>query len=130
MHEEAAVEQRRVGLLRDHFVRLLHDSEFPVVVNGPPGPSFARRHPSNANLRFNGFDARDILGSLQPRLAASTGAACSSGIPEPSHVLAALGMDPAECNSSIRFSLGRFSSREDTEAAAHLVITALASLSS
>ena len=41
MHEEAAVEKRRVGLLRDHFVCLLHDSEFPVVVNGPPGPAFA-----------------------------------------------------------------------------------------
>ena len=130
MHEEAAVEQRRVGLLRDHFVCLLHDSEFPVVVNGPPGPAFAGRHPGNANICFDGFNAQDILGALQPRLAASTGAACSSGIPEPSHVLAALGMAPAECNASIRFSFGRFNSREDAEAAAHLVIEALAALSS
>ena len=83
-----------------------------------------------ANLRFDGFDARDILGALQPRLAASTGAACSSGIPEPSHVLRALGMDPAKCNASIRFSFGRFSTDEDIKAATRLVIEALESFAS
>ena len=71
-------------------------------MNGPTGDL---RHPGNANLRFRGLIAQDILGTLQPHLAASTGAACTSGIPEPSHVLGALGFSAAEAHSSIRFQL-------------------------
>ena len=66
------------------------------------------RHPGNANVCFEGCDAQDILGVLQPRLAASTGAACTTGIPEPSHVLRALGLTDAQSDGSIRFSFGRF----------------------
>ena len=66
-----------------------------------------------------------MLGVLQPRLAASTGAACSSGIPEPSHVLTAIGLSPAERDASIRFSFGRFTSDREVEAAATMVIEAV-----
>ena len=88
-----------------------------------------RRHPGNSNVRFDGFDAQDILGALQPRLAASTGAACASGIPEPSHVLGALGLTEMQSKASIRFSFGRFTTDEDIEAAARFVLEALNSLS-
>ena len=70
--------------MRDTFVGLLEEGEYPITVNGPVGEW---RHPGNANICFDGYDAQDILGVLQPRLAASTGAACTTGIPEPSHVL-------------------------------------------
>ena len=122
---EGAEERGRLARQRDSFIRLLQNSRFPVAVNGPTSD---RRHPGNANLRFDGFSAQDILGSLQPRLAASTGAACTSGIPEPSHVLRALGLSEAEAESSIRFSFGRFTTDDEVEQAADLVVETLESL--
>ena len=115
---EGSEERKRVARQRNSFVRLLQESIPFALMNGPTGDL---RHPGNANLRFSGFVARDILGSLQPHLAASTGAACTSGIPEPSHVLSALGLSVAEAESSIRFSFGRFTTDAETEEAAHLV---------
>ena len=123
---EALEERTRVTRQRDSFIGHLQHRHAPVTVNGSAGN---RRHPGNANVRFDGFNAQDILGGLQPRLAASTGAACASGIPEPSHVLRALGLTATESDASIRFSFGRFTTDDDIEAAAHLVIEALDSFS-
>ncbi len=122
----AAFEERtRVAGQRDSFVRHLQRGHASVTVNGSVGD---RRHAGNANVRFDGFDAQDILGALQPRLAASTGAACASGIPESSHVLCAIGLTETQSKASIRFSFGRFTTDDDIEAAAHLVLEALDSL--
>ena len=120
--------KRRVELRRrrDAFVERVYGLEWPAELNGPEGIS---RHPGNANLRFRGFDAHDILAALQPRLAASTGAACTSGIPEPSHVLRALGLDIDEAESSIRFSLGFSTSDDDVEEAVGLIDETLGRLS-
>ena len=115
---EGRSERAKVALLRDLFVNLLSNSNFSVGINGPDGKW---RHPGNANMRFDGFVAHDILGSFQPRLAASTGAACSSGIPEPSHVLGAMGLSGSESESSVRFSFGRFTTKEEVHEAASLV---------
>ena len=122
---EGPVERERVGEQRDSFLSLLQESAPSVKVNGPTGE---RRHPGNANLRLNGIAAQDILGSLQHHLAASTGAACTSGIPEPSHVLSALGLNPLEAESSIRFSFGRFTADAEIHEAARLVSQTLTSL--
>ena len=123
--DESAEERGRVAGQRDAFVGLLRSSGIPVVINGPTG---GRRHPGNANLQFDGFTAQDILGSVQPWLAASTGAACTSGIPEPSHVLRAMGLNVQQAESSIRFSFGRFTTNAEIEEAAHLLIRACDSL--
>lgn len=64
------------------------------------------RHPGNLNVRFPGFDARDLLQALQPYIAASTGSACSTGVEEPSYVLTALGLSLKEASESVRFSFG------------------------
>ena len=122
---EGADERRRLAWQRDLFVGLLKDCGFPVAVNGPRSE---RRHPGNANLQFAGFAAQDMLGSVQPGLAASTGAACASGIPEPSHVLRALGLSESEADSSVRFSFGRFTTDREVREAATLVVNALESL--
>ena len=124
--DEAEEERERVAGIRDSFIRLLKKGEFPITVNGPVGQS---RHPGNANVCFEGCDAQDILGVLQPRLAASTGAACTTGIPEPSHVLRGLGLSDAQNTASIRFSFGRFTSHDEIETAARLVDEALATVS-
>ena len=115
---EGPQERKRVSRQRDAFVRTLHERVSSLAINGPP---VEHRHPGNANLQFDGLTAQDILGSLQPHLAASTGAACTSGIAEPSHVLRALGLRTAEAESSIRFSFGRFTTNADVEEAARLI---------
>ena len=120
--DEGATERKRVAGQRDTFVDLLQASTYPISINGPTGD---RRHPGNANLRFEGFVAQEILGALQPHLAASTGSACTSGIPEPSHVLRALGLTPDQSDASIRFSFGRFTTDAEIEESALLVINCL-----
>lgn len=119
--EERALLRER----RDIFVRKLMNLRWPITLNGPEG---AKRHPGNANVCFEGFDAYDILHILQPRLAASTGSACTSGIPEPSHVLRAIGLSSREAESSIRFSIGRDTSDADLEETVTLIDEALAKL--
>ena len=123
-----AAEKQRADLhrRRDAFIERLRGLAWPVAVNGPEGRA---RHPGNANIRFTGFCAHDILSALQPRLAASTGSACTSGIPEPSHVLRAIGLDGDEAESSIRFSLGFGTSDADVEEAVGLIEETLVRLS-
>ena len=118
----AAAERRRVAGQRDTFVAGLRAKASSVAVNGPVGEW---RHPGNANLRFDGLAAHDILGILQPGVAASTGAACTSGIPEPSHVLRAVGLSSAQAEASIRFSFGRFTTDGEVEEAVRQVHEAL-----
>ena len=89
---------------RDRFILLLRQGGAHVTVNGP---GIWNRHPANANLHFDCFDAHAVLGALQPLLAASTGSACASGHPQPSHVLRALGLSAEDSDASIRFSFGR-----------------------
>lgn len=108
---------------RDAFVEGLNRLAWTVAMNGPEGQS---RHPGNANVRFTGFSSQDILSALQPHLAASTGSACTSGIPEPSHVLRAIGLNGNEAESSVRFSLGFDTSDEDIKEAVDLIDGVLA----
>ena len=122
---DAYKERQRIAQQRDAFISYLQNGDTLVGINGALGD---HRHPGNANIRFDGYDARDILGSLQPQLAASSGAACSSGIPELSHVLRAMGLTEEQSNSSIRFSFGRFSTADEVCAAATLVQETLARL--
>ncbi len=115
---EASEERARLARQRDTFIELLQKASFPTTLNGPIGHM---RHAGNVNIQFTGFDAHSILGALQPRLAASTGSACTSGTPEPSHVLRAIGLNSVDADSSIRFSFGRFTTDEEIEEAARLV---------
>jgi cysteine desulfurase len=120
-------ERARVRARRDEFVRKLTSLPWPISLNGPQG---AERHPGNANMCFRGFDAHDILGALQPHLAASTGSACTSGIAEPSHVLRAIGLSGDEAEASIRFSIGSATTDADLEEAVILIENALSKLAS
>ena len=123
-----AAEGRRAALRtkRDHFVDSLQELPWSISLNGPTG---RERHPGNANILFHGFAAHDILGALQPNLAASTGSACTSGIAEPSHVLRAIGLSREDTEASVRFSLGFSTSDDDINKAIALISTALKRLS-
>ena len=111
---------------RDRFLEKLADLPWSIRLNGPTEES---RHPGNANVCFEGFFAQDILQVLQPHLAASTGSACTSGIPEPSHVLKAIGLSPEDAEASIRFSLGFDTTDADIDDAVNLIDNALNRLS-
>lgn len=87
------------------------------------------RHPGNISIGFQGFNAQDILGSLQPYVAASTGSACTSGIPESSHVLKAIGLATEEAESVIRFSLGFETTDQEIDDAVTLIDSTLHKLS-
>jgi cysteine desulfurase len=119
---EAQTLRMDTGRRTDRFVQALRSLPVPISLNGPP-PEY--RHPGNANIRFSGFLASDLLGVLQPHLAASTGSACTTGTPEPSHVLRAIGLSDEEAEASVRFSLGRFTSDADVDEAVELIRSAL-----
>lgn len=123
--KEAVEERKAMRDRRDRFIKELTSSKWPVALNGP---QTVDRHPCNANIRVEGYSASDILGALQPKLAASTGSACTSGIPEPSHVLRAIGLSAEEAEASIRFSIGRGTTDADVDEALNLIDDALSEL--
>lgn len=108
--KDLQVEIEAIMRMGDLFLNNLQDAENIIKVNGP---KFSNRHPGNLNLRFTGLPAQEIISRLQPRVAASTGSACTSGDPEPSYVLRAIGLSVDEAKSSIRFSFGRFTTENE-----------------
>jgi len=122
---EASAERDRTARLRDLFLKELEKLPWPVMLNG----GVVLRHPGNANVRFPGFPAEDLLAALQPRLAASTDSACTSGVAEPSHVLRAIGLTKDEAACSLRFCAGRYTTEADIRDAAALIAAELEEMS-
>jgi len=107
---EIARDRADVGSLRDALERSLAD--FDIVINGASPP----RIPNTSSVTFRGADAEGIVIGLDLNgVAVSTGAACSSGRVEPSHVLLAMGLTADEARSTIRFSLSRFTTMDEIE---------------
>jgi len=92
-------------------------------VNG----SIKNRVPNTTNICFPGIKASELISKI-PTLSMATGSACSSALPEPSHVLKAMGLSDAECYSSVRLSVGRFTTREEIMLAVDLLAKAIDSL--
>jgi cysteine desulfurase len=89
----------------------------------------APRTPNTSNITFSGIEGEALIIALDLKgLACSTGAACSSGAVEPSHVLTAIGLPASEARASIRFSLGRHTTAADIDAALEIVPVAVALL--
>jgi cysteine desulfurase len=110
--------RERVAGLRDDFERRLLDRVPGTSVNG----GGAARLWSTANVAFAGLEAEAMLMLLSERgLCASGGAACASGAVEPSPVLLAMGVSPERAAGSIRFSLGRETTREEIDAALEII---------
>lgn len=122
--DERDGDTKRIRMLRDRFLAELLKTVPGLTVNGDQ----ASRHPGNLNLLFPAIDASLLLQNLHPNVAASTGSACTSGQPEPSHVLRAIGLSSKEAHASIRFSIGRFTTEQDVDEAARHVGEACKSL--
>jgi cysteine desulfurase len=114
----------RIGALRDSFLAQLRAGLPSIAENG----TLAHRHPGNLNLRFPDIDATALLQNLHPNVAASTGSACTSGQPEPSHVLAAIGLSAQHSNECIRLSIGRFTTTDEVNFAVRHIINSYKAL--
>ncbi len=113
-----AEEGKRLAALRDELERRLLSSIPHCGVNGDP----ARRTPNTTNIHFDYIEGEPLVIALDLKgVAVSTGAACSSGAVEPSHVLTAVGLPPERARASLRFSLGHASTREDVDYVAEVL---------
>jgi cysteine desulfurase len=116
---------QRESALRDKLQQGLLDRVPQSRVSGGGAP----RTPNTTNLVFPGVEGEALLIALDLKgLACSTGAACSSGAVEPSHVLTAIGLPPEDARASLRFSLGRQSTPADIDFALTVVPAAVAQL--
>lgn len=112
----------RMSTARDAFEAELAAVPRVATINGATSP----RLPNTSNVCFAGRDGMELLGRLDALgLACSQGSACSSGKPEPSHVLRAIGLTEAEAFGSIRFSFSAANTPEDGQRAARMVVSAL-----
>jgi cysteine desulfurase len=108
---------REVGALRDDLIAKVRAAVPDAVLNGDP--SAEGRLPANAHFSFPGCEGDSLLLLLDAQgIECSTGSACTAGVPQPSHVLLALGSDPDLARGSLRFSLGHTSTQSDIDALA------------
>jgi cysteine desulfurase len=112
--EEMPREPDRVRALRDRLYQGLTASLDGVALNGPALSPPQWRLPGNLNLGFAGIAGETLLLNLD-QVALSSGSACTSATPEPSHVLRALGLADEAVQSSVRFGLGRFNTAAEVE---------------
>jgi cysteine desulfurase len=120
---ELAVKQQperaaRVGELRDDLVRRVIEVVPDAHVHGGAlEPLGVHRLPGNAHVGFPGCEGDSLLMLLDARgIECSTGSACSAGVPQPSHVLLAMGCDDDQARHSLRFTLGHTSTQADIDA--------------
>ena len=120
MHEE----DKRVAALRDRLHKKITDALPEVYLNG----SQEHRVSGNLNISFAYVEGESLLMAINKDVAVSSGSACTSASLEPSYVLRALGVGDELAHSSIRFGLGRFSTEEEVDYVANLVIDAVTRL--
>ena len=107
----------RLAELRDRLVTEVRAVVPDAVHNGDPVSDPAHRLPGNAHLTFPGCEGDSLLMLLDARgIECSTGSACDAGVPQPSHVLLAMGCDDEHARGSLRFTLGHTSSAADVDA--------------
>jgi cysteine desulfurase len=115
----------RMTMLRDRLEQTIVGEIGQVRVNSGEAP----RVPNTSNICFDAIEGEAMVIALDLKgLSASTGAACSSGAIEPSHVLIAMGLTPDQARASIRFSLGKQNTEEDIEIALECVPRVVAKL--
>lgn len=108
----------KMAAMRDRLESAILGQIESTKVNGAKLP----RVPNTTNIRFDDIEGESLVIALDLKgLAVSTGAACSSGAIEPSHVLVAMGMRPEQARASIRFSLGKQTREQDIDFALNLL---------
>lgn len=119
---EMKEENERIRRLRDRLLKGLQEID-EVYVNG----DIAHRVPHNLNISFNFVEGESLIMAVKD-IAVSSGSACTSASLEPSYVLRALGRSDELAHSSIRFSIGRFTTEEDVDYTINLLKTKIGKL--
>ena len=113
-------ESKKIREMRDTLLNKIKNEIPNLIING----SMKNRLDGNLNLSFPSLNGQSIVTSI-PIVAISSGSACTSSIPKPSHVLKAIGLNNNLCNSSIRIGIGRFNTLEEINVAADAIIKAI-----
>jgi len=107
-NEQRIEDNKKIKKMRDLLLKGLM-KKFPnLILNG----NFEKRLEGNLNVTFPKYSAERIMMKLT-EIACSTGSACTSSIPKPSHVLLAIGLNKEQINNTIRFGIGRFNNMEE-----------------
>jgi cysteine desulfurase len=117
---EVEAEQGKLASLRDHLAAKLRSGRGDLVEHGHP----EHRLPNTLSMAFPGCVADELLESLTDKLAASAGAACHAGAATVSHVLQAMKVDSEIAAATVRLSVGRFTTEEEVERGAELILAA------
>ncbi len=117
---EFDAEPLRLAALRTRLLDRLAQEVPDLALNGPLLTDPQLRLPGNLNCRFPGVDGQTLMMNVRD-VAVSTGSACTSSNPEPSHVLRALGLNDDQVRSSLRFGLGRFNTTEEIDFASEAI---------
>jgi len=120
--EEMASDNERILMLRNRLLNGLKDME-EIYING----DLEQRIPGNLNVSFNYVEGESLIMALKD-IAVSSGSACTSASLEPSYVLRALGRDDELAHSSLRFTIGRFTTGEEVDHAVELIRNAVVKL--
>lgn len=108
---EMEMEAQRITFLRNLLLSRLMSNTGNIVVNG----SLEQRLPGNLNISISGVEGQLLLPALRNHISVSSGSACTSAHPRPSHVLSAIGCSDELSQASIRFGIGRFNDEQEIE---------------
>ncbi len=122
--EELPDETQRLAHLRNGLWQQMSARIADITLNGPSLDVPGLRLANNLNVSFAGVDGEALMMSMRD-LAVSSGSACTSANPEPSHVLRAMGLSDDLTRSSLRFGLGRFNTAEEGNFAVDLLAEAV-----
>lgn len=123
-NDDMVGEVKRTAAMRDRLEAGLTDGCPDLIRHGHP----VERLPNTSSVAFPGVDANALLAQLAEEVAASAGAACHTGGHSPSHVLTAMGVDPAIAAATVRFSVGRFTTPGEVDEGAARVLAAIATM--
>ncbi len=112
-------EGERLKGLRDRLWHHLSTHIPNIHLNGHP----TLRLPNNLNISIEGINGTDLLSKLQSKIALSSGSACSSANPKPSHVIKALGRSDQLARATLRFGFGKSTTQEKVDSSAEIVVS-------
>jgi cysteine desulfurase len=121
MQQERTDSRNILAQLRIYFIQQLQNAKIEFHING----NASNIHPGNLNIQLAEIDATQLISDMQPVVCASTGSACNSEMVLASHVLKAIGLTDEQAKSSIRFSFGRFSDKQQIDIAVTVLKDAL-----
>jgi cysteine desulfurase len=127
MGKAAALANEELEANVQHLKKLLDklQSELMEIPNAVVNENADLKLPNTLNISFRGIKSTDLIKKFATKLAVATGSACTSALPEPSHVLQAMGIDEAQAYSSVRFSIGKNNTEAEIEDAIRIVKKAI-----